>query len=61
MLVEEDVIVFPSVPPNTAVTLTVQLLPALSEDMVLLLSGPVTVFVCTDDGSHKSWQVYETV
>ena len=57
VLVEEVIVLLlPST--NTAVTLTVQLLPALREEMVWLLAVPVTVFVCTDGvcESHKSWQ-----
>ena len=52
----EEVIVFPLLLPNTAVTLTVQLLPALREEMLCLMAVPVTVFVCTDGvcESHKS-------
>ena len=52
----EEVIVFPLVLPNTAVTLTVQLLPALREELVCILAVPITVFVSTDDAceSHKS-------
>ena len=58
MLVEE-VIVFPLILPNTAVTLTVQLLPALrAKELLCLLVAPVIVFVTvsTDDAceSHKS-------
>ena len=52
----EEMIVFPLVPPNTAVTLTIQLLPALREELVCLLAVPITVFVSTDNAceSHKS-------
>ena len=52
----EEVIVPLMVLPNTAVTLTVQLLPALREELVCLLADPSTVFVCTDSvcESHKS-------
>ena len=52
----EEVIVPLMVLPNTAVTLTVQLLPALREELMCILSDPVTVCVCTDDAceSHKS-------
>ena len=52
----EEVIVLLLLPPNTAVTLTVQLLPALREELVCILFDPVTVFVSTDDAceSHKS-------
>ena len=52
----EEVIVLLLLPPNTAVTLTVQLLPALREEMMRLLAVPVTVFVCTNDvcESHES-------
>ena len=53
----EEVIVFPLLLPNTAVTLTVQLLPALrAKELLCLLVAPVTVFVSTDDASesHKS-------
>ena len=52
----EEVIVFPLLLPNTAVTLTVQLLPALREELVCLLADPITVFVSTGNAceSHKS-------
>ena len=52
----EEVIVFPLVLPNTAVTLTVQRLPTLREELVWLLAVPITVFVSTDNAceSHKS-------
>ena len=54
VLVTEVIVLLLPLLPNTAVTLTVQLLPALSEEMVLAVS--VTVFVCTDgiSESHKS-------
>ena len=45
--------------PNTAVTLTVQLLPALREEMVCIVAVPLTktcsgeAFCCE---SHKNWQ-----
>ena len=52
----EEVIVFPLLPPNTAVTLMVQLLPALREELVCLLAVPITEFFSTGNGceSHKS-------
>ena len=55
MLIEE-VIVPLMVLPNTAVTVTVQLLPALREELVCLLAVPITVFVSTGNAceSHKS-------
>ena len=55
VLVEEVIVLLlPST--STAVTLTVQLLPALREEMVCLLIVPDTVIVCTDSTceSHKS-------
>ena len=52
----QEVIVLLSVSPNTAVTLTVQRLPALREELVWLLADPITVFVSTGNAceSHKS-------
>ena len=53
----EKVIVLLLPSTSTAVTVTVQLLPALREEMVCLLIVPDTVIVCTDgtcDESHKS-------
>ena len=55
-VLEEEVIVLLLPSTNAAVTLTVQLLPALREEMVCLLAVPVPVFVFTggDCESHKS-------
>ena len=52
----EKVIVLLLPSTSTAVTVTVQLLPALREEMVCLLIVPDTVIVCTDGTceSHKS-------
>ena len=52
----EEVIVLLLPSTNTAVTLNVQLLPALREEIVRVMAVPVTVFVCTDGvcESHKS-------
>ena len=44
----EEVIVLLMVLPNTADTLTVQLLPALREELVCILSDPGTKFDSTD-------------
>ena len=55
VIVEELIMLLMMLVPNTAVTLTVQVLPGAIEVMVCSVNDPLTVSVCcTDDEPHMS-------